>query len=98
MGRSGPGPPTLPTDSELELSATVRRRSTHSFAAAGRGIPAGAVGAVPARGAAPTLRTPRQATAAGRYNLPFGVAADGSGNLSVVDCNNHRIEKFALPR
>jgi len=33
-------------------------------------------------------------TGDGQFNLPFGVAVDSSGNVYVVDRNNHRIQKF----
>ena len=34
--------------------------------------------------------------AAARFNLPFGVAVDGAGNLYVADSNNHTIRKVVV--
>jgi hypothetical protein len=31
-----------------------------------------------------------------RFNLPYGVATDGSGNLFVADYNNHKIRKIVI--
>ena len=34
--------------------------------------------------------------AAARFYQPLGVAADGSGNLFVADCNNHTIRRIVV--
>lgn len=36
-------------------------------------------------------------TAAGKFNRPIGIAADGVGGFYVSDTLNHRIQKFVLP-
>ncbi|NBO53179.1 MAG: BspA family leucine-rich repeat surface protein, partial [Actinobacteria bacterium] len=33
-------------------------------------------------------------TGNGQFQLPFGIAIDASGNIYVVDFNNHRVQKF----
>jgi DNA-binding beta-propeller fold protein YncE len=35
-----------------------------------------------------------QGTGDGQFDLPAGVAVDGSGNVFVADSDNHRIQKF----